>query len=99
MTSSSSTKQSRKSFQASGERRASASICLSSSRGERHQQLEAIGIGIASVNACASFPGKMFAQERGEVLGKLGQAVTPRCNVSPASDICAISSGVDWRYQ
>lgn len=70
-----------------------------SSRSERHQQLEAIGIGIASANACASFPGKMFAQERGEVLGKLGHAVTPRCNVSPAVGICAISSGVDWRYQ
>lgn len=46
-----------------------------------------------------AFPGKMFAQERGKVLGKLGHAVSPRCNVSPAAEICAINSCVAWRYQ
>src|SRR3990167_5394260 len=72
---------------------------VQSSRGERHQQLEAVGIGIARMNAGAPFAGKVLAKEGGQVWGELAHAGTPRCKTSPAAAMCAISSGVASRYQ
>src|SRR5690606_5821982 len=65
-----------------------------SSRGEHHEQLTAVGVGIAGMNAGATFMGKVFAKEGGQVWGKLGHADRPSCKVSPAAAIWAISSGV-----